>query len=69
MYKVGELVKWMRSLEEDYSYGYILSIEKSVATVVGTGYYRGVTTEVHLRYIKKVMRGGGKVERDKKYIK
>ena len=69
MYKVGELVRWMRPLEEDYSYGYILDIKKSIATVVNTGYYSGVTAEVHLKYIEKVKRGGGKVERDKRYSK
>lgn len=59
MFKVGELVRWMCPIEEDYSYGTILEIKKSVATVLGSGYYTGVTTEVHLKYMEKIRRGGG----------
>ena len=58
VYKVGELVRWRCPLDADYSYGYIVSIRRNLVTVIGTGYYRGVTTEVHIRYIEKVKRGG-----------
>lgn len=69
MYKAGDFVKWMSPLDADYSYGYILKVDRGLATVIGTGYYSGVTTEVHLRYIEKAMRGGVSVERGKKYTK
>ena len=69
MFKVGELVKWMCPLDEDYSYGTILEINNSIATVVGSGYYTGVITEVHLRYIETVEKGGKRVGSNKKYRK
>lgn len=60
MYEVGELVKWRCPLDADYSYGTILEVNnRNVARVEGSGYYAGVITEVHLRYIEKVKRGGG----------
>lgn len=68
MYKVGELVKRRCPLDEDYSYGYILGVKRNVALVVGTGYYSRTTTKVHLKYIKKVRRGGG-CGQSKKYSK
>lgn len=62
--------KWMCPLDNDYTYGEITALRKSVATVKGTGLYSGITAEVHLRYIEKAMRGGGSVGSDcKKYSK
>lgn len=69
MFKVGEMVMWMRPLDEDYSYGRIESIKKSLATVSCTGYYTGITAEIHLKYIEKVQRGGGSVGGGKRYYK
>ena len=86
MYEVGELVKWRCPLDADYSYGYIVEIKRNLATVIGTGYYSGVTTEarthkllphkhsgvtteIHLRYIEKVKRGGGGYGRGKEHSK
>ena len=46
------------------TYGEITALRKSVATVKGTGLYSGITAEVHLRYIEKLMRGGGSVGSD-----
>lgn len=57
MCKAGDTVRWMCPLDNDYTYGEILSIKKSVATVKGIGLYKGVTAEVHLRYIQKVTGG------------
>jgi hypothetical protein len=69
MVKVGEIVKWRCPLEEDYSYGTILKINKRVATIMGSGYYTGTITEVHLMYIEKIKRGGKKCGNSKKYRK
>lgn len=62
--KVGDAIKWMCPLDNDYTYGEITALRKSVATVKGTGLYSGITAEVHLRYIEKLMRGGGSVGSD-----
>ena len=64
MFKVGDAIKWMCPLDNDYTYGEITALRKSVATVKGTGLYSGITAEVHLRYIEKAMRGGGSVGSD-----
>ena len=69
MFKVGDAIKWMCPLDNDYTYGEITALRKSVATVKGTGLYSGITAEVHLRYIEKLMRGGGSVGSDCKNIK
>ena len=61
MFKVGDAIKWMCPLDNDYTYGEITALRKSVATVKGTGLYSGITAEVHLRYIEKAVRGGGSV--------
>ena len=53
MFKVGDAIKWMCPLDNDYTYGEITALRKSVATVKGTGLYSGITAEVHLRYIEK----------------
>lgn len=42
----------------------VITVIMSVATVKGTGLYSGITAEVHLRYIEKLMRGGGNVGSD-----
>ena len=57
MLKVGDTVKWMCPLDHDYTYGEILSINKSIATVKGIGIYKHITAEVHLRYIEKLAGG------------
>lgn len=59
MYRAGELVRWKCPLDADYSYGYVVEVKRGLVTVIGTGYYSGVTTEVHIKYIEKVKRGGG----------
>ncbi len=69
MIKVGEMVKWRCPLDEDYSYGTVLKIKDNLATVLGSGYYTGVITEVHLRSIEKLGKGGNKVGGNKKYLK
>ena len=38
MFKVGDAIKWMCPLDNDYTYGEIIALRKSVATVKGTGY-------------------------------
>ena len=69
MFRVGEAVRWMCPLDADYSYGRIERIHNSVATVSCTGYYKGTTAEVHLKYIEKLQRGGGRVGGSEKYNK
>ena len=43
MFKVGDAIKWMCPLDNDYTYGEITALRKSVATVKGTGLYSGIT--------------------------
>ena len=52
MFKVGDAIKWMCPLDNDYTYGEITALRS------------GITAEVHLRYIEKAMRGGGSVGSD-----
>lgn len=59
MLKAGDTVKWMCPLDNDYTYGEIVGIKRSIATVKGIGLYRGITAEVHLKFIELVQRGGG----------
>lgn len=40
MFKVGDAIKWMCPLDNDYTYGEITALRKSVATVKGTGYVK-----------------------------
>ena len=58
MFSVGEVVKWRLPLEEDYSYGTILKINRGKAIVRDSGYYTGKIVEVHLKYLEKHKRGG-----------
>ena len=58
MFTIGELVKWRSALDADYSYGTLLELRRTYATVLGSGYYTGVTMEVHIKYIEKAQRGG-----------
>ena len=69
MFRAGELIKWRNPLDADYSYGTILEIKSSTAIVVGSGYYTGAITEVHLRYIEKAEKGGKGFGNSKKYSK
>ena len=69
MFRVGEAVKWMCPLDADYSYGTILEIKNSIATVLGRGYYKGRITEVHIRYLSKEEKGGGGYGGSKKHRK
>ena len=55
--KVGDTVRWMCPLDHDYTYGEILSIKKSIATVKVAGLYKNTTEAVHLRYIEKLVGG------------
>lgn len=66
MFNVGDAIKWRCPLDNDYTYGEIVDLKKSRATVKGTGLYSGITAEVHLRYIERVMRGGGSIGSDRK---
>lgn len=54
MFRVGERVRWMEPLDNDYSYGTILKIENNIATVSGTGYYVGKELHIHLKHIRRV---------------
>lgn len=47
MFKVGDAIKWMCPLDNDYTYGEITALRKSVATVKGTGLYSGGTPKIH----------------------
>lgn len=38
MFKVGDAIKWMCPLDNDYTYGEITALRKSVATVKALGY-------------------------------
>lgn len=62
--KAGDPVRWMCPLDHDYRYGKIVSIERGIATVKGTGLDKNITAGVHLRYIEKLAggkyRGGSK---------
>lgn len=69
MFEIGELVRWRTPLEADYSYGTILDIKRNLATLEGSGYYKGKITEVNLRYIEKLERGGKGFGGCKKYCK
>ena len=69
MYRVGERVRWCSPLDADYSYGTIVSVHNNLAVVMGSGYYTGVTTEVHLRYVERAVRGGKGFGNHKKHSK
>ena len=69
MFKAGELVKYRNPLDADYSYGTVVEINRNVATILGSEYYTGVTTAVHLRYVEKAKRGGNGYGGSKKYSK
>ena len=70
MYKIGELVRWRNPLDADYSYGTIQEIkEGNYFLIAGSGYYTGVTTEVHIRYIDKAGKGGKGYGGSKKHSK
>lgn len=65
--KEGDPVKWMLPLDSDYSFGRILTINKSKASVIHTkGYHTGAREEVHIRYIKRRGKRGGKSKRRRK---
>lgn len=57
-FKVGEVVRWMCPLDKEYSYGTIVELKKNKAIISYIGYYNGRLTEVHMRYIRKLERGG-----------
>ena len=69
MFKVGDRVRWRAPLDADYSYGTIIAIKRGFATVMETGYYQGVITEVHIKYMEKLKRGGKSFGSSKKYNK
>ena len=71
MIEVGDAVRWICPLDADYSYGRVLEISnKNVATLLtAKGYHRGVKTEVHLRFVEKIERGGGGYGSSKKHSK
>lgn len=58
MLKAGDTIRWMCPLDNDYTYGEIVSIDRGIATVKGTGLYKNITAGVHLKYIEKVTGGG-----------
>ena len=69
MFNIGDLVQWRNPLDADYSYGTILNIEGGMATIMCSGYYAGITTEVPIKYIEKIKRGGKGFGGSKKYSK
>lgn len=69
MYTVGEQVKWMSPLDEDYSYGTIKEIKGRTAMVACSGYYAGVIARIPLKYIKKIEKGGKGFGSSKKHSK
>ena len=58
MLEVGDKIRWMCPLDNDYIYGEVVSINKRRAIVRGTGLYKNVKEEVHFRYIEKLSGGG-----------
>lgn len=68
MLGVGDRVRWMRPLDNDYYYGEIIGIRGGYATITGIGLYKGITAEVHFKYIERVAggRNGGSGKRDTK---
>jgi len=68
-YKVGELVKWCEPLDVEYSYGYIVEVSRNRATVRCLGYYAGIITHVHIKYIRKVQKGGKRLGSSKRHSK
>lgn len=69
VYKVGELIKWREPLDEDYSYGHVVAVDRTVVTVRCLGYYAGITTHVHIKYVRKVQKGGKRVGGSKRRSK
>lgn len=69
MFKRGELVRWRNPLDEDYSYGTLLERKGGWATILGSGYYTGITINVHIRYIEKARKGGKGFGSGKKHSK
>ena len=57
-FKVGEVVRWMCPMDVEYSYGTIVEINKTRAIISYIGYYKGRLTEVHIKYLRKLERGG-----------
>lgn len=67
-FRVGDFVRWIPPLEPDYSYGYIKAIKGKYVNVEETGYYKGKLTEVHIRNLRLVQKGGRSGgNKDKKY--
>lgn len=69
MFTVGERIRWRDPLDADYSYGTILKIHNSYATVIGSGYYIGVVINVKLRHMEKIEKGGKGFGSSKKFNK
>lgn len=69
VFKVGERVKWMSPLDEDYSYGTIVDLRRSTAIVEGSGYYKGHLSVVRIKDIEKLEKGGGGFGSHKKHSK
>lgn len=68
-YKVGELIKWREPIDEDYSYGHIVEVNRNIATIRCLGYYTGIITHVHIKYIRKVQKGGKRLGSSKRHSK
>lgn len=58
MIKVGDIVKWLYPLDEDYSYGTVLELQGNTAKIQGSGYYKNKIYTVHLRHLIKLEKGG-----------
>lgn len=69
MFSVGELVKWRCPFDPVYSYGSIVELRKKWAVIECKDYYDGIIVEVHLRYLRKVKKGGRGCGGSKKYTK
>ena len=68
MLKVGDTVRWMCPLDNDYTYGEIVSLHRGRATVKGIGVYKNAKAYIPLRYIQRLTGGGncGSGERNNK---
>ncbi len=59
MFKVGEMVRWRYPQEPMYSYGVIQYIQRNKRAIITCkDYAEGLTVSVHLRYIRKLEKGG-----------
>lgn len=58
VFKVGEMVRWRKPTEPMYSYGEIVGFENRRALIKCIDYYDGLIVEVHIRQLRKLLKGG-----------